>query len=242
MNLLLLRNSDFRSNRNARISDQRVDHIRKILRLSEGDVLRVGLLGGRIGTARITEIRPGRLEVEVDELDTEPPPRLPIELVLAVPRPKFIGRILQTIACFGVEKLTLLHSARVEKSYWQSAVLKPESIERHFGLGLEQACDTHLPAIELRRNFRNFVTEELPDRLAARPGLLAAQSSPVPFPRQVALPHLLIVGPEGGFLEQEVDAISDAGVTTGSLGERTLRVEVAVTACLSRCLPDPRPH
>ena len=240
MNLLLLHDSDFRSSRTARIRDRRVDHIRQVLQLREGDNLRVGRLGGRIGTARIAEIRPGRLDIEVVELETEPPPRLPIELVLAVPRPKFLGRILQTVACFGVEKLTLLHSARVEESYWQSSVLEPESIDRHFLLGLEQGCDTHPPAIELRRSFRDFVTRELPDRLADRPGLLAAPSSSVPFPRQVALPHLLIVGPEGGFLEQEVAALREAGATTGSLGERTLRVEVAVTACLSRCLPDPR--
>ena len=87
---------------------------------------------------------------------------------------------------------------------------------------------------------RSDVDGELPERLSDRPGLVAHGEAKEPFPRQVSLPRTLIVGPEGGFLDTEIEKLEGAGASTASLGPRILRVEVAVAACLSRCLPDPR--
>ncbi len=237
MNLLLLRDRDFVRAGVARVEDERVRHVAKILEKQVGDELKVGILGGGVGRGQILAISKNRLDVEV-HLDGDPPARLAVDLVLALPRPKFVGRILQAAASFGVESVTLLQTARVQKSYWQSSVLEPDRIDRHLRLGLEQAADTVPPEIELRHDFRRFVESELPERLANRPGLVAHGEAPTAFPRQVPLPGTLIVGPEGGFLPHEIESLVAAGATTASLGSRILRVEVALAVCLSRCLPD----
>ncbi len=119
-------------------------------------------------------------------------------------------------------------------------MLEPGRIERHLRLGLEQAGDTVPPEVELRRDFRRFVERELPQRLSNRPGLVAHGEAATPFPRRVPVPRTLIVGPERGFLAKEIESLEVAGARTASLGSRILRVEVAVAACLSRCLPDAR--
>ena len=54
------------------------------------------------------------------ELNNPPPPALPLKMIVAMPRPQMLKRILQTIACMGVDELHLLQTSKVEKSFWQS--------------------------------------------------------------------------------------------------------------------------
>jgi hypothetical protein len=78
MNLVILLPNDFVSATRARVAGRRLEHIARI----GSDALRVGVLDGRIGTAKI--VAPGELEVH---LDTDPPPPLPLTLILAAPVP-----------------------------------------------------------------------------------------------------------------------------------------------------------
>ena len=237
LNLLLLGEEDLAAGNRARVEDDRVRHVRKVLGKTVGDEIRVGIVNGRIGSGRILRLDENSLELEV-RLDADPPPSLGIDLVLALPRPKFVGRIVQAIASMGVDRLSFLQTTRVQKSYWQSSVLDRSSIERHLRLGLEQGAATAMPAVELRKNFRGFVDDDLKPRLTERPGLVADASGSLPFPRRVSPPHTVIVGPEGGLVDDEIAAFREAGAVVVSLGRRLLRVEVAVAVCLSRCLPD----
>ena len=113
MNVLLLEADGIGKGGAAVIRDsRRVRHIRRVLGKGIGDVLRVGVVGGEIGTGTILRLEPDRVELEVT-LGEPPPPTLGVDVILALPRPKFVGRILQTIACVGVDRLTLLQTGRV---------------------------------------------------------------------------------------------------------------------------------
>ncbi|MGH8310922.1 MAG: RsmE family RNA methyltransferase, partial [Steroidobacteraceae bacterium] len=48
----------------------------------------------------------------------------------------------------------------------------------------------------------------------------------------------LVIGPEGGFLPDELERLDAAGATRVGLGARVLRVETAVVALLARLAPD----
>ena len=78
-------------------------------------------------------------------------------LVLALPRPKMLRRILRNVAELGVAELHLINSFRVEKSYWQSPVLGESSVENYLMQGLEQARDTILPEVSCHRRFKPSV-------------------------------------------------------------------------------------
>ena len=144
MNLLLLEDRDLDlvagTDRRAVVAGERLLHVRKVLRAEVGDTLEVGRLDGGIGRGRIVELSRERVVLELGPLDHEPPAPLPVTLVLALPRPKFVGRILQSATAMGVKRILLVHTARVEKSYWQSSVMRPGALRRHLMLGLAQGA------------------------------------------------------------------------------------------------------
>ena len=232
MNLILLFEDDFVDDHRVRLSGRRRDHVMDVHRVGAGDELRVGLCGGRIGRGTITradEIVEMRVEFE-----SEPPPPLDLTLVLALPRPKVLNRVIAAVASMGVKRVFLINSWRVEKSYWKSPRLAPENIRAQSVFGLEQARDTVLPSIELRRLFRPFVEEELPALARGTTALVAHPHAGETCPREVKGPVTLVMGPEGGFIEQEIASLIAAGLRPVTLGPRVLRVETALAFLLGR--------
>jgi len=167
-------------------------------------------------------------------LGEDPPGPLPVRLILALPRPKCLKRLLQTIAAMGVKDLTLLHTWRVEKSYWASPLLSPELLREQLVLGLEQGRDTILPEVRLRRLFKPFVEDELEALSRHTVRFVAHPAAPRPCPAATAAPTTLVIGPEGGFIDYEIDALIAREFSPFSLGPRILRVEQAVPALLAR--------
>lgn len=235
MNLILLDPNDLTADGHVCITDpRRLTHLRGVHRSAPGDLLTVGVQGGTMGKALLKELTAERAYFQLDTLEEPPPPPLPVHLVLALPRPRMLARTLEHVTALGVKEITLLHTKRVEKSYWQSPELRAEKIHQHLVLGLEQARDTQLPNVTLSKGFRPFLEQQLPGLLSLHRGLLAHPGMPNACPRNISEPTLLLVGPEGGFITWEVEQLLAAGCEGMHLGPRILRVETAVTALLSR--------
>jgi 16S rRNA (uracil1498-N3)-methyltransferase len=237
MNLILLFETDFIDEKRVRIFGRRFEHVSAVLGSQEGDVLKVGLLNGKMGTGAVTARRDGAVELMVDLRD-EPPAPLPVTLVVALPRPPTLKKVVEAGVSLGVKRLVFIQSSRVEKSYWQSPVLDEANLLQHVHRGLEQARDTVMPEIAFRRRFKPFVEDELPVLARGTRCLLAhPQGGPCPRCSQQAL--TVAIGPEGGFIPYEVDALSRIGFEKISLGPRILRVEYAVAAVLGRLMSCP---
>jgi 16S rRNA (uracil1498-N3)-methyltransferase len=233
MNLILLMSDDFTSETTVRLRGRRLEHIREVHRAAVGDDLVVGRLGGRIGRGRVTRLSEEEVELDVT-LHRDSPPPLPLTLVVALPRPKVLARVLAAVASMGVKRIFLINSWRVEKSYWTTPRLDPLDIRENLLLGLEQSCDTMLPQVETRRFFRRFVEEEL-DGIASRSSRLVAHPpATVACPRDVADPVTLAIGPEGGFIDEEIDSLVRCGFTPIHLGSRILRVETVIPYLIGR--------
>ncbi len=234
MNLILLSEDDFvEGHERVRLAGRRLKHVLEVHRASPGDELFVGLLGGTMGRGKIVSLTGGYLEMDV-QLGLAPPPALPVTLILALPRPKVLRRTLAAASSMGVKKIILLNSYRVEKSFWQSPALEDDVIEKQLLLGLEQAKDTIMPEVAVRRLFKPFVEDELPDMIKGTVPLLAHPKASSPCPRGMEGRVTLAVGPEGGFIPYEVEKFSACGFMPVRLGERTLSVETAVPVLLSR--------
>ena len=54
---------------------------------------------------------------------------------------------------------------------------------------------------------------------------------------KLAEPHLIMIGPEGGFIPYEVDLACEVGAQPRTLGPRILGVDTTVPAILGRTLP-----
>ena len=234
VNLILLDPEDFVSRDRVRLTGRRLEHVRNVCRARVGESLRVGEVGGMLGSGRVLSLAEQALELEV-RLDQAPPAPLAVTLAVALPRPPALRRLLQQATALGVKRILLFHSRRVEKSYWQSHGLESAAIETQLRLGLEQARDTILPEVGTRRRFRPFAEDEVPELakvgavLVADPG--AARLPALADPGQ---PSTLIVGPEGGLVPFELELPTTSGARPLGLGERVLRVETAVVALLAR--------
>ena len=172
MNLVLLLLEDLVAADRARLTGRRLQHVREVHRAKVGDDLAVGLLGGKMGKGRVLRLDDEALELALI-LDQTPPPKLPLTLVIAVPRPKVLNRVVAAASSLGAARVVLLNAWKVEKAYWASPRMKPENLREQLLLGLEQAKDTVLPDLHLARLFRPFVEDELPGLLAGGTGLMA---------------------------------------------------------------------
>lgn len=233
MNLLLLRDDDFIGAGRVHLRGRRLEHLLQVHQASVGDTLKVGLLGGLMGSGQLVSLHENSAEMVI-QLDRNPPPKLPLTLLLAMPRPKMFRRILQHCATLGVAEIILLNSYRVEKSFWQTPFLQPGQIEDNLILGLEQARDTILPRVSIEKRFKPFVEDRLPGIVAEQLALIAHPGDYPPCPRAIAEPTILAIGPEGGWIPYEVEKLVSAGFKPVQLGERILRVETAVTALIGR--------
>jgi 16S rRNA (uracil1498-N3)-methyltransferase len=233
MNLILLFEDDFIAADTVRLTGRRLEHVTRVHRAAVGDALVVGLLNGKIGSGIVARVDHDALEMRV-ALDAEPPPPLPLTLVLALPRPKVLNRVIAGTTSLGVKRIFVINAWRVEKSYWKSPKLSDDNLLLQRVLGLEQAGDTVLPSIELRRFFRPFVEDELPSIARDSLALVAHPRAGDECPRHAGAKVTLAIGPEGGFIEEEIASLVRAGFTPVTLGARVLRVETAVAALLGR--------
>lgn len=236
LNLIILETDDFVEPGRARLRGRRLQHILEVQRAAPGDSLRVGLLDGRIGNGRVIAQSEDCMELSVT-LDRPAPAPLPLTLVLALPRPKMLKRTIQHVTALGVKRLYLVNAWRVEKSYWQTPWLEADRLREQCLLGLEQAVDTAMPQIELRKRFKPFIEDELPEIAAGSRKLVAHPVTDAPCPVAVDESTTLAVGPEGGFIPYEVEKLREQGFAAVHLGPRILRVETAIPVLLGRLFP-----
>ena len=235
MNLLLFEPEDFLPDGTARISGRRLRQLREVIKAEPGKVCKAGVLGGKVGGAELLAIDEAQAVFRF-EARQQPPPPLEVTLLCALPRPPTFAKVVHSAVTCGVKKLHFFHSAKVEKSYWQSSKLAPEVIRGEVILALEQCADTVVPEIFFHRRFRRFVEDEIPG--AAPAGALKlfgdpGASAPVPVGAARRSHVVLAVGPEGGFNDFETQLLRDNGFAGVTLGRRILRSEFAVNSILT---------
>ncbi|MCK5686644.1 16S rRNA (uracil(1498)-N(3))-methyltransferase [bacterium] len=233
MNLVILKTDDFIDHNIVRLKERRFKHLSQINRVKKNQKISCGLLNGKTGPGIIIAISNSFIEIKVD-LKNSPPEPLPLTLVLSLPRPKMLKRIIESVTSLGVKKIYLINSWRVEKSYWQSPLLDQNSLEKYMILGLEQSCDTILPKIHQKKLFTPFVKEELPLISEGNVCITAHPGVKKKCPAGVNKNIVLVIGPEGGLIDKEVKTLENIGFTTYNIGNRILRVETAVTYLISR--------
>lgn len=233
MNLILLHADELLSGNRVTLCDARFLHIRDVLRAGEGDSVKVGIVNGARGIAQITTLAKDHVELQYHCAEA-PPAKLPLTVILALPRPKAARRLCRTIAELGAQKLILLNSYRVEKSYWQSPLLEPDKLHNYFIQGLQQAGDTTLPDIQIEKRFKPFVEDRLPEIARNTRALVAHPYGETTSHKSQCMPTVLAIGPEGGFIPYEIEKLNAAGLQTVQIGERILTTETAVPVLIAK--------
>jgi len=248
VNLLLLEPSEVGADGIAVLSGVRATHLRQILRAQPGQDIRVGVIDGGRGAGTILSVDERTVTVEC-ELEGEAPERPPVDLLLALPRPKVMQRLWAQIAALGVGHILLSNAERVERNYFDTHILEEDVYRPLLVEGLQQARDTRMPIVSIHRRLRVLVEDDLDSlcprgaRLVAHPGsertfqtALVAYTNPDIIERQAPkIPSrvLLAVGPEGGWNNFELQLMRAHGFKTVAMGSRTLRSDTALIALLA---------
>ena len=219
----------------ATFGGDRASHVMNILHGEVGQILKTGEINGRIGTGEIVAIDYGEsgstVSVRVCHDIESPTPW--IDLLLAPPRPRVMKHLLPQLASLGVGRIVLAGAKKVEKDFWGATLLKEENYRPLLIDGLMQAGTSIMPEILCRRNFKRFLEYELDEMFPSVARIVAH-----PRPDASHTPHmsgrpLLAVGPEGGWTDDEVEALNAKGFTCLSLGPRILRTETATIALIA---------
>jgi len=202
-------------------------------RLRIGDTL--WLFDGRGGVARATVLNIAAPARELDlreERRTEPAPQPSIHLACALPKGDRQGTLLDMAVQLGMTQFTPLECGR--------SVVKPGtgSAERWRRICLEackQSRRTHLPVIHSSATPLEAVNRAINGGGAVWMAHPSAQAIPVAsaVEQTVSADVTILVGPEGGFTEEEVAQASAGGARLIVLKSAILRIETAAVALIA---------
>ena len=232
MNIVLLEAEQTQSEFWKIDNPRQIQHLSQHVQLNAGDTLKVGIRNGERYLTEVISVSEQQIRIRPIQLEAIPT-KLPVHLILALPRPKVLRRMVMDAVTLGVQRISLIHSYRVDKSYWQSPFL--QQLDDYVTLGLEQAGDTISPEIQMYKRFKPFVEDVLPTFISdQKPAYVAHPYAEQQMPHAIQHSCCLIVGPEGGFIPFEVDLFKKNGCQARRLGNRILRTETAVSHILGR--------
>ncbi len=241
MNIILLLPKDQIGPKRYFLSGLRANHIKEILKLNVNDTLEIGLLNGPLGKAKINKINDDGVVLELTEIFTEPVSGTNLTLICALPRPQTLKKVLSVSAAMGVNTIHFIKTNRVQKSYFQSTLIKGNNYFRYLLDGLSQGKRTRLPQVYFHKRFKEFFQEILPvynnssNEITLK--LLAENSSEnylTGIYNNSFAKLILAIGPEGGWIPFEINYMQELGFIPFKLSESILRVESAVTAAISQ--------
>ncbi len=178
------------------------------------------------------------LQVEITKSETFPQP-LPLQLLVALPKSGKLDAIIQKAVELGVSRITpLLTSRTVVRIGSQEKIEKKYRHWQHVAVAsLKQSGNPYLPQIDcptaltdLDENYKDetFFVDKIvfhpraPDALAVKEWNLKKDAA-----------TRLVLGPEGGFSENEIDFLRSRNYMVASLGKRIMRLETAVVSALT---------
>ena len=240
MNLILLTQNDRIQKNLFELKDNRYSHIQKILKKEVGDKVEAGLLNVSRGKATIIKYTNSSVIIDFQKTTFESNPIIELDIICALPRPQTLKKILPLIATTGVKKLHMINSSRVEKSFFQSPLITEKNkMDKYLFEGLSQGKRVILPEVTVYKKFRDYFFSGLKEfsdseytKIILHP---AGKNNLLKISEKEKTDKLLVaIGPEGGWLDYEIEQFETYGFIKTELGKSVLRVENAVNAIISQ--------
>ena len=202
-------------------------HCVKVLRMGEGDTIEVVDGNGTLYTCRITMAHPKRCAVEVTER-MQQPPHWGHRIVLGVAPTKNLDRIewlVEKCVEMGVDRIIPLRCHNSERT-----VLKTERLKKIMVSAMKQSLKATLPLLDEMTPLAQVLAEPFEGTRC-----IAYCDEQLPRGQRLTLTGIyrpgqdvmVLIGPEGDFSPEEVQAARDAGFMPVTLGESRLRTETA---------------
>jgi RsmE family RNA methyltransferase len=236
VNLIILEPGEVDDRGGVTLSGARAAHLIKVLNVSAGQPVQVGVLDGPRGTGMVREVRDRVVALHCD-FEASAPPLPRVDLLLALPRPKVMRRLWAQIAALGVGRIILTNAERVERDYFGAHIVSEATYRPLLIEGLQQARDTRLPKVSIHKRLKVLIEDELDGmfgegvRLVADPAASRSMSDVI---RPSATDRVLLaIGPEGGWNDFERGLLAAHGFQSVGMGPRALRTDTACIALLA---------
>lgn len=208
-------------------------HLMRVLRVAAGDIVQAFDGKGAQRTMRVSELRPGVVVLEATgEVTIQERTGLELTVLQSLAKGDKLPRVVRAVTELGATRIGLVVTRRtVSRPAGERATGLAIRLSRIASESARQCRRADVPEVEGPERLDVWLDRPLsPLRLAAWEGESVPLSDALPADRPAGV--TVLVGPEGGFEQAEVERIRAAGFVTVSLGPRILRTE---TVALSLC-------
>ena len=207
-------------------------HILHVMRMKKNDEIEV-VDEGKVFLCRIDDISPLKISV-VHEISSDVEIKEDITLLFALTKGDKVDLVLQKATELGVKKVALITSKRTVVSYDNKDVDKKLlRFKKIMKEASEQSHRVIIPELLGIFNLKNLPKEVYSDLNYVAYEKDASMTSEMFKGLQKGKSISILIGPEGGFSEQEVNNLTNLGFVRTSLGKRILRAETAALYALS---------
>jgi 16S rRNA (uracil1498-N3)-methyltransferase len=220
---------------------EEAEHLTRVLRLGVGDTVTVFDGRGREFLARVAGAVRRDVRVQlISRVEPAAEPAVPLTLVQAILKGEKMDEVVRDAVMLGVAAIQPIVTKRTEVTV--AALLKGARRDRWRRVALasvKQSRRAVVPEIRTPLTLETYLDEPAAAvrLMLVEPRASAASSSPEPLSalRGAPLPvdAAVLVGPEGGWTEQESRAAHEQGVRLVTLGHRTLRADAVPIAAIS---------
>lgn len=224
-------NSIILTDQNDIITDPQVlTHLHDVLKIKEGDKVKVTILGVGVGSATIKQIDQTGCSFFNFLLKSSPPPQL--DLLIGISRPPTMKKIFEHGTTFGVNQFSIFKAELSDKSYLQSPVLGRDQFQSLSKLGLSQGARyDRLPT--LLTTDLNYYDDQV---TSTQKFFLDPYAKNFINPNDFDLDKKIVfaIGPERGFTKNEIELLEKKSFVGVKIASSILRVEHAVYTVLAQ--------
>ena len=215
----------------AELAGEDAEHLVRVLRAEVGQVYEISD-NRDVYLARVTVARKSVVEFEVIEELPSQGELVRVSLIAALIKFDRFEVMVEKATELGVSEIVPVEAVRTERGLAQAALKRRSRWERIAIEAGQQARRVTLPEIQPVRKFGDSLVNDAEVKL-----LLDEDSEATPIvnvlPKTVAVSVALLVGPEGGWTEEERSQAVASGWQGCSLGKTVLRAETAALAGLA---------
>jgi 16S rRNA (uracil1498-N3)-methyltransferase len=212
------------------LSPEESHHLARVLRVQPGQEITLFDGQGGVADAVIETVSKTAIEARITRRSKIPKPAIGIDLIQAVPKPDRWELVLQKAVELGA---TAIRPVLTQHTEFRPNPKKQERWSK-IVLNAAQQCEVRwLPALRPLEKYAS-VLPSLSEYDLVLVGSLYEGTKPfrdISFEGKQRV--ALLIGPEGDFSEEEIDAAVQAGATPVSFGDRILRTETAAIFGLS---------
>jgi 16S rRNA (uracil1498-N3)-methyltransferase len=220
----------------AELNGPQAEHLVRVLRVEVGDIYEISDNERRY-LAKIGTARKSTVTFEVLEPLEPGPDVASVHLYPAIFKFDRLEWMIEKATELGVTSIHPFESTRTERGLMQAAAKRLSRWQRVVLEASQQSRRLKRPEINPAVKFQAAIEGEatlklMLDEADAAPGLLSVVTDS--YPTKTPSDHIaVIVGPEGGWTDEERERIIAAGWKQCSLGSTILRAETAAIAGLS---------